>query len=539
MAIFVGSDNNDSKIRPTKVGFAVSTTNPGSAAEGDSYYNGTANLLNVYDGSAWNAVGGGAGGNFEAVASGTIPNGATVIVNTDGTVGVITSSTSGGSPSNAVTFSGTTGASQMRTAAFDTVNNKVVIAYLDTTNTNGMAVVGTVSGNSINFGTPVQFDSGECEDIAIAYGGGNIAIAYRSRSGSNEYPRVVGGTVNGDSINFGSTSNVTTSTGNNCGITYVASEDLFLMAFRDYGNSYYGRVMSFQVNNSNNILNKSSIVTFDSSQSISNTLVYDSSAQKAVVFWSDVGSSQNGKAKVITATAGSNPQPHGETPFDTSGSVGEFTTAAFDSENNKIVLAYKDGNGKGQVVIGTVAGQSISFTSPAQFNGTDNVTACSTAYDSNSKKIIITYRDNGDSNKGKLIEATLTGGGTGISFGSEQVFNDGNCYYMVNVFDSHNNKMVVPFTNLSDYLGRAIVYGPAVTTTNLTANNFAGFSDDNYTNGQTAKIQIAGSVDDAQTGLTTARTHYVQNDGSLSTTAGSPSVEAGTAVSATKIIIKG
>ena len=67
MAVFVGSNNADSKIRSNRVGFAVSTTNPGSAAEGDSYYNGTANALNVYDGSGWNAVGGGAGGNFEAV----------------------------------------------------------------------------------------------------------------------------------------------------------------------------------------------------------------------------------------------------------------------------------------------------------------------------------------------------------------------------------------------------------------------------------------------------------------------------------------
>ena len=479
-------------------------------------------------------------GVFNFTASGNIGNGDTVIIKEDGTVGVITSSTSGGSPSSKVTFSGTTTASQMRTAAFDTVNNKVVVAYLDGTNTNGMAVVGTVSGNSISFGTPVQFDSGECEDIAIAYGGGNIAIAYRSRSGSNYYPRVVGGTVNGNSINFGSTSNVTTSTGNNCGITYVASEGVFLMAFRDYGASYAGRVMSFEVNNTNGILNKSSLVTYDSSQSISNTLVYDSNAQKAVVFWSDVGSSNNGKAKVITATAGSNPQVHGEVTFDSSGSVGDFTTAAFDSENNKVVLAYKDGNSKGKVVIGTVNNQSISFTSPAQFNGTDNVSACSTGYDSSAKKIIITYRDNGDSNKGKLIEATLTGGGTGISFGSEQLFNDGNCYYMVNVFDSHNNKMVVPFTDFTDSSkGKAIVYGPAVTVTNVTTENYIGIAAEAISNGATGKINIATGINEGQTGLTTGQKYYVQNNGSLATSAGSPSVVAGTAISSTKIIVKG
>ena len=74
---------------------------------------------------------------------------------------------------------------------------------------------------------------------------------------------------------------------------------------------------------------------------------------------------------------------------------------------------------------------------------------------------------------------------------------------------------------------------------NLTSTNFIGFSDAAYTDGQTAKIQIEGSVDDAQTGLTTAKVHYVQTDGTLSTTAGTPSVSAGIAITDTKIIVKG
>ena len=75
-------------------------------------------------------------------------------------------------------------------------------------------------------------------------------------------------------------------------------------------------------------------------------------------------------------------------------------------------------------------------------------------------------------------------------------------------------------------------------STNLTTENFIGFSDAAYTDGQTANIQIISSVDDAQSGLTTGSLHYVQNDGTLSTTAGVISVEAGTALSATEISIK-
>ena len=74
--------------------------------------------------------------------------------------------------------------------------------------------------------------------------------------------------------------------------------------------------------------------------------------------------------------------------------------------------------------------------------------------------------------------------------------------------------------------------------TNLTSENFIGISDGAYSNGQTATIQLAGSVDDAQSGLTPGSKYYVQNNGTLSTTADSPSVFAGTAAATTKLIVK-
>ena len=59
MAIFVGSDNNDSKIRDNRVGLAISTSNPSSPDTGDAYYNSTDNKLTVYNGSDWASAGGG------------------------------------------------------------------------------------------------------------------------------------------------------------------------------------------------------------------------------------------------------------------------------------------------------------------------------------------------------------------------------------------------------------------------------------------------------------------------------------------------
>ena len=54
-----------------------------------------------------------------------------------------------------------------------------------------------------------------------------------------------------------------------------------------------------------------------------------------------------------------------------------------------------------------------------------------------------------------------------------------------------------------------------------------------------ALIDTQGAISDNQIGLTAGQSYFVQTDGTIGTTAGDPSVFAGTAVSATKLIVKG
>jgi len=73
----------------------------------------------------------------------------------------------------------------------------------------------------------------------------------------------------------------------------------------------------------------------------------------------------------------------------------------------------------------------------------------------------------------------------------------------------------------------------------MTAENYIGISDAAYSSSATATIQIVSAVDDAQTSLTAGQTYYITFDGSLVLTPVDPSVVAGTAVSATQLIVKG
>ena len=73
---------------------------------------------------------------------------------------------------------------------------------------------------------------------------------------------------------------------------------------------------------------------------------------------------------------------------------------------------------------------------------------------------------------------------------------------------------------------------------NLKTTNYIGFSKEAYTDGQTATVKIVGNVTN-KSGLTPGKKYYIQGDGTLGATPGSPSVEAGTSISSTQLIIKG
>lgn len=102
-------------------------------------------------------------------------------------------------------------------------------------------------------------------------------------------------------------------------------------------------------------------------------------------------------------------------------------------------------------------------------------------------------------------------------------------------YDTNANKVVINSTSK----GAVIQVGYA--DSNVNNENFLGFSAGAYSSGATATIQIVGSIDDAQSGLTTGRRYYVQADGSLETYASVflPDAYAGLATSATKILVKG
>ena len=265
--------------------------------------------------------------------------------------------------------------------------------------------------------------------------------------------------------------------------------------------------------------------------------VYDSANSKIVIVYRDDGNSDKGTA--IVGTVSGTSISFGSAAVFESGQT-NYITSTYDSTNQKVVIAYGDwGNnsGAGTAVVGTVSGTSISFGTPVVYE-TSQSAFNSAVYDSAKEKVVIAFRDNNNSSYGTAIVGTVSG--DSISFGTPVVFESAASNYQATAYDSTNEKVVIAYYDAgnSDY-GTAVVFSSNTLVTNLTASNYIGIAAEAISNGATGKVNVAGGVNSGQTGLTTARTYYVQGDGSLGTSAGNPSVVAGTSISTTQIIVKG
>ena len=360
------------------------------------------------------------------VASGTLSSGQTVALKSDGTVEAVTATTlsavdNAGTPSTFVA----TGECFYISSTYDAASQKIVVAFQDRTTPNyGTAVVGTVSGTSISFGTPVVFESASTLFTSCTYDSNNqkIVIAYRD-GGNSDYGTAIVGTVSGTSISFG-TPVVFNSGGQTTiyprGAVYHSSAGKVVISYSDGGNSYSATSIVGTV--SGNSISFGSSVAFDSSSTdIYST--FDSSNEKIVVTYRDNYNSNYGTA-IVGTVSGTSISFGSSVVFESANTL--YPSVVYDSANQKIVIAYRDnGNSDyGTAIVGTVSGTSISFGTPVIFQSSFSYYMSAT-YDENAQKVAVFY--NGSS-VGTVIVGTVSG--TSISFNSPTVFETGSVSYV-------------------------------------------------------------------------------------------------------------
>lgn len=390
------------------------------------------------------------------------------------------------------------GATSWRAITYDTNSNKIVVAMRDDNASNaGVAFVGTVSGTAISFGSKVTFSAGASAYYAMCFDSSNnkVVIVYRDANNSN-YGTAIVGTVSGTSISFGSPAVFESGAIASVTCAFDSSNNKVVIAYEDDQGNHYGKAVVGTVSGTS--ISFGSAVTFFASYSYDFQAVFDSNANKVVIAFIDYDTSdysRDGKAIVGTVSG-------------TSISFGsvvlfkldiEYPSVAFDSSNNKVVIAYGATAATpdtGNAIVGTVSGTSISFGAETIFQSND-VSYKSCVFDSSKSQIVISYQHNDNANKGTVIAGTVSG--TSISFGSSYIFDAGSTRYVASVFDPDANKTITSYGETTDG-GKAVVID---VTNDLTPNT----------------------------------AYFVQDDGTISTT--SSTTKAGTALSTTSLLLTG
>ncbi len=366
--------------------------------------------------------------------------------------------------------------------AFESTNKKMVLSFQ---NGNGPAgtyakcIVGTVSGTSLSFGSAVVFTTNLIYYTGTTFdsAAGKIIIGYRDAT-IGGYGRYVRGAVSGTSISFESPVTFSTVAGNTAQITLTYDSDTQqpVVAYGQFGgtNNGAGTAAVLLATSSNvadyvgitdqaissaatgKVVCKGGVSTGATAQTsppflgASSTITsnayyansaYDSTTKNTVFQFSDGANSFYGTARV--ASISGTTLTYGSSVVYSSAST-EWGVIAYDSNANKIVIAYRGASNYAYAIVGTVSGTSISFGTAVAINGVNSNTMA-ISFDSTSNKVVIAYREH-SAGTGKAVVGTVSG--TSISFGSIVQFAANAQSGSIGLaYDSTNNKTVLLYGN--------------------------------------------------------------------------------------------
>jgi len=300
-------------------------------------------------------------------------------------------------------------------------DNKICVSYRDNDNSGyGISIIGTISGDTISWGSEYVFNSGSTYDISSTKIDDNkICVSYRDGGYSYRGTSIIG-TISGNTISWGSEYIF-----NNGSTSYISStlidENKICVFYRDESNANYGTSIIGTI--SGNTISWGSEYVFNTGTTfyISSTLIDDN---KICVSYQDYANSYYGTS--IIGTISGNTISWGSEYVFNSENTYDISSTLIDE--NKICISYRDsGNsGYGTSIIGIISGTSISWGIPYVFNSGSTSYISSTLIDEN--KICVSYCDGSNSSYGTSRIGIIDG--DTISWGSEYVFKNDNTNYI-------------------------------------------------------------------------------------------------------------
>ena len=290
---------------------------------------------------------------------------------------------------------------------FDSNSNKVVIVYYYLNK--AYAIVATPAADlSITFGSAVQIDSTNIEyagtmDVVFDSNSNKVVVIYGLGGASSYGGRAIVGTVSGTSISFGSAATWGFKSGQGIRPVFDSNSNKVVVFAEDgspgvdAAKAVVGTVSSTDISFGTPVQVGSAAENISSGSS---GAVFDSNSNKAIYFFKDVSDSNKGKA-IVGTVSGTSISFGSLATFD-SGTMNNFSRkGAFDTNVNKVVYSYDTSSDGTKAVVGTVSGTSISFGSPITVNSSGIDNYVHSTFDSNLNKVVIAFKDN--SKEGRAI----------------------------------------------------------------------------------------------------------------------------------------
>lgn len=482
---------------------------------------------------------------FKATASGSIGNGNTVCLNSNGTVSVVSSTNVSHSAGSEINCENQSSGSSYQDG-FDScmINATTICVVYNFNGTNCYSRIGTISGSSISFGT----------EIYVGYGTRPF-VNYNPTVNRLMYitnARVRCASFSGTTItlqpSFTWNSWVVSK---ECAV-YNEADGKVYFAFH----WFYANVVRYEVVAAFNFVTSGTPTFGESNFNPSGNPHYNSKRgcydpiNEVCVF---VFTFQNYAQMQIASDGGTQPFVSYRGMIQGT-QFGYDTAVAYDPLIKKPVVCWRDNGNNAyfnyiNVVQPTNTTGASTPTVGNQITWKTNGKAVNTdmAYDSQSEKVAVAYIDAASNYRPRITPVTFSLSGTTLSatVGTAVDTDTRNGY--TNITQGFNRVLpatagkVIHFYNHASGTANGVyvrlVTMPAVTT-NVTATNFVGFADGSYSNGQEAKvITHLGSATTSQSNLTSGNTYYVRKDGSLSTSPFSTTVKAGVATASNAIDI--
>ena len=511
-----------------------------------------------FTGSGANLTGIDAAPTVDVVASGTLATDDAVFFNVSGTVSKVVVTSVPASVGTSVDARGGqyNSVSQWEFDSCKISDNTFAICW----EKDGIkVVVGTVSGTSITFGTILNTGNGTSSGndfplIDYCVKSGCIALAFKN--GSNLSMRALG--VSGNSLTEGSLTTISNTYGTSFALACGNANDGTAgpttggLVYGISASSANGRIHDFTISGTTVSISPGGQQHPQRQSDLSNTfrsahLSYNPYRDAYVFLYNDNTSGLGRYLWQDSLNRNNNNIPTSrDNAVIAAGSATAINTVCWDSVHQKHIVAYVDNTTRcyaRKIAMGDASGgYQVSDLGPIEIEGNTS-NGYNMIHMVFQPQIEKAFMISSFPNVSKIYLQTIgiSANGNDLSYNSSSDQIELESSYSsdkVTLAPLGNGKIVTTIPNSNAYQVLSSVRQYAYDSQNITpsTSNFLGFSSGNYTNGQTAKIKIVGNTT-TQTGLSTMSTYFITGIGTVSSTAGSPSIKAGYAINTTTMII--